>query len=273
MVAALEELAAGVWAWLQDRPRHGSTNSGVVVDEDGVTVVDCQLTPAGGAELAQAVERFELPVRRAVYSSSHAEFVGGSSAFWMAARYGRAQTSALLDQPPNLEAFQRLYPADAHAFDEDFTTRPVSHTVDTAAWLSPSVCAVPLSGQQSENLVVAVPAQGVVFAGALGCFGVTPNAFDGDPAAWADALGELDELGSTIVPGIGPVGGADETLALQAYLYACVEADGDVAAIPAGPWDSWPDRHLDAVNVERAAMLAADDLSTPPSMLRLLGMS
>jgi len=59
---------------------------------------------------------------------------------------------------------------------------------------------------------------------------------------------------------------------LQAYLYACVEAEGDPDAIPEGPWDGWRDRHLDAVNVERAAMLAVGDTSVPPSMLRAFGL-
>jgi cyclase len=271
MAASLERLAPGVLAWLHDRPGHGRTNTGVVVEGDGATVVDCQLTPAAAAEVAAELEG--VAVRRVVYSSSHAEFTGGSKVFWMAARYGRAQTSALLDQPPNLEVLRRLHPADAGAFDDGFATRPVSHTVDTPAWLTEAVCALPATGQQAENLVAVVPAADVLFAGAMACFGVTPNAFDGDPAAWADALGELGELAPVIVPGIGPVGGPDDVVALQAYLYACVDAEGDPAAIPPGPWDAWPDRHLDAVNVERAALLATGDHTVPPTMLHLLGLS
>ena len=46
-------------------------------------------------------------------------------------------------------------------------------------------------------------------------------------------------MATAIVPGIGPVGGADDVLALQAYLYACVDAEGDPSAIPEGPWDEW----------------------------------
>ncbi len=121
--------------------------------------------------------------------------------------------------------------------------------------------------------MVLVPSADVVFAGAMCAFGVTPNAFDGDPGGWADSLAEVGELASTIVPGIGPVGGPDDVLALQAYLYACVEAEGDPSGIPDGPWERWTDRHLDEVNIERAAMLAAGDLSVPPSMLRAMGLA
>lgn len=270
--AVLEPLGDGVSAWLQSPPGHDHPNAGIVVEGDGITVVDTLVVPSQAAALLAAVESPELPVRRAVYTSSHVEQVGGSTVFWKAARYGRPLTSALLDQPANPTTLQRLHPELADELAEP-ATRPVSHVVDTSAWLSQAVCAVPTAGQQRQNLVALVPAADVLFAGAMCAFGVTPNAFDGDPAAWADALGELAELAGTIVPGMGPVGGADDVLALQAYLWACVEAEGDEGAIPSGPWDAWPDRHLDAVNVQRAAMLAAGDDGVPPAMLELVGLA
>lgn len=270
--AELVPVADGVHAWLQRPPGHSTTNAAVVVDDDGLTVVDTLCVPSQSAALGAALDRFGLPVRRAVYTTSHVAYTGGSPTFWMAARYGRSHTSAMLDQPVNADAFGRLHPSVADEFAE-LVTRPVSHTVDTAAWLSATVCVVPTQGENQQNLVVLLPERGVLLAGAMACFGVTPNAFDGDPLAWADALGELGDLAPVIVPGIGPVGGPDDVLALQAYLYACADAEGDPSRIPTGPWDAWPDRHLDEVNVERAAMLAAGDDGVPPSMLRLLGLA
>jgi len=268
----LIELGDGVLVWAQSPSSHDAPNVGIVVDDDGLTVVDTLLVPSQADAALAGIEGFGLPVRRAVYTSSHIECVGGSSRFWMAARYGRPQTSAMLDQPANPATLQRLHPAHADEL-ADVATRPVSHMVDTAAWLTARVCAVPTQGQMAQNLVALVPEADVLFAGAMACFGVTPNAFDGDPGAWADALGELGDLAGTVVPGIGPVGGADDVLAQQAYLWACVDAEGDASAIPEGPWDRWPDRHLDEVNVERAAMLAAGDDGVPPSMLRLVGLA
>jgi len=231
--------------------------------------------PSQVAPFEAALERFGVPVKRAVYTSSHLEFVGGSPAFWMAARYGRSQTSALLDQPANIAVLQKLHPAFADELEllAERPTRPVSHTVDVGAYLTESHLVVPTGGQMRENLMVLVPPAEVLFAGAMCAFGATPNAFDGDPLAWADALVDVMDLAPTIVPGIGPIGTADDVVALQAYLYACVDAEGDVHKIPAGPWDAWTDRHLDEVNVERAAMLAADDDNVPPSMLRLVGLA
>jgi cyclase len=270
--ARLDELGEGVYVWMQRPPGHDRPNAGVVVEADGITLIDTLLVPTQATTLAEAIVPLGGPVRRVVYTSSHAEQVGGSAVFAFAARYGSPQTSLRLDQPPNTMALSRLHPQVADEFGEEFTTRPVSHTVDAAAWLTERVCMVPTRGPSDENLVAFVPSADVVFAGALGSFGVTPNCFDGDPLVWADALGELAELAGRFVPAVGPVGGADDLLALQAYLWSCAEAGGDPSRLGSGPWDNWTDRHLDVVNVERAAMLAAGDRSVPPSMLRLLGL-
>ena len=272
MTGTLRELGEGVFAWLQDHPGSGRPNAGIVVDTDGLTLVDTLTTASQWGPLADAVEAFGQPLRRVVLTSSHVPYVGGTNRFWTAARYARSQTSAHLDQPPNLEGWRRLFPDLASEFTDDFTTRPVTHVVDEAAWLTPRVLAVPVTGQQLQNLVVQVPDAGVLFAGAMCAFGVTPNAFDGNPDTWADQLTAMTDWGPTIVPGIGSIGGPNDVVALQAYLWACAEADGDPAAIPDGPWDTWTERDLDVVNIERAAMLAAGDEGVPPSMLARLGL-
>jgi glyoxylase-like metal-dependent hydrolase (beta-lactamase superfamily II) len=269
--AEMIALGEGVAVWRQHPHRHGRPNAGVVVDDDGITLIDTLLVPSQAQALAESLVGFGTPVRRVVYTSSHAEQVGGSSVFAFAGRYGTPQASLRLDQPANTDALARLYPDVAEEFTE-FTTRPVSHMVDAAAWLTERVCMVPTRGASEENLVAFVPSADVVFAGAMCTFGVTPNCFDGDPLAWADALGELAELAGRFVPGLGPVGGPEDLLCLQAYLWACAEANGNLAALAGGPWDDWTDRHLDAINVQRAAMLAAGDPSVPPAMLTMLGL-
>jgi len=270
----LEPVAPGVWAWIgTDRDGRPGPNAGVVVEDDGITLVDALAAPTVARALNQSLTRFGVPVRRLVYTSSHVASVGGSAVFWMAARYGRPQTSALLDQPVPLDAYRRLVPDHAAEFDERFQTRPVSHTIDQAAWLTPAVCAVPVAGHQEQNLVVLVPSAGVCFAGAMVASGVTPNAYDGDPEAWADTLGELADQAQVIVPGTGPVGDASTLAVQQAYLYAVTDAAGDPRRIPDGPWDEWSQRDLDEVNVERAARLAAGDDGVPAAMLRRLGLA
>jgi len=279
----LQPIAPNVWAWIGAGSGSDAGNAGVIVEDDCITVIDTLMAPSAARALNNTLaERFGLPIKHVVYTSSHLESVGGSAVFWMAARYGRTQTNVLLDQPAPIEAYLRLAPEFAHDYDTNprtaevpFATRPVSHVVDVAAWLTPMVLALPVSGQQSENLVILVPSAGVMFAGAFVSIGTTPNAWDGDPVTWADTIGELTEqVGTTgvVVPGRGPIGATRHLQLLQAYLYACDDAEGDPSRIAAGPWDDWTGRDLDAVNVERAARLAVGDRGVPRTMLERLGL-
>jgi glyoxylase-like metal-dependent hydrolase (beta-lactamase superfamily II) len=248
----------------------GVTNAGVVVESDGVTVIDTLIGGTRTEACAAAIEALGPPVRRVVLTSSHVPYVGGAGRFRLAAVYGTRQISAHLDQPPNIDGYRRLYPDVADQFD-DMAARAVSHVVTDAAWLTPAIIAVPTTGQIEQNLVVQVPGASVVFAGAMCSFGVRPLAFDGDPAAWADALDRIVELGAIIVPGQGPVGTAAEVRVLQQYLRACVAAAGDVRRLDSGPWNRWACPEFDVVNVERAALIASGEREVPPSMRPLLG--
>lgn len=268
----LDLLVPGVYAWLQLPGLPGRANAGVIVDEDGITVVDTLLTPSQWMPLGDAVDALGSPVRRVVLTSSNAEYSGGTRRFRTAAVYGRPQASTHLDQPANPDILRRLYAAFADEIDDDFATRPVSHVVDAPVQLTPAAAAIPMCGQQEENLVVVVASAGIVFAGAMCSFGVTPLAHQGNPAVWADALDGLLDLAPIVVPGHGPIGGEEEVRELQGYLRACVAARGDPSRVGPGPWDGWTARDHDAINVERAAMLALGNDGIPPSFLQRLGL-
>ena len=272
MSGTLQPLATGVLAWLADAPDHDNPNMGAVLAADGVTVIDAATTPAQAAAFGAAIaELTPLPVRRLVLSSSHIGHVGGSTSFPLAAVYGSGQTSHLLDQEANPDVWARLHPAHAPAFAE-LTTRPVSHTVAEAAHLCAASIAVPLGGQQFENLAVQVPGANVVFMGALGAFGVTPLGFDADIPAWIDSLEQLKAWGELFVPGHGQIGGHEEVSLLQEYLQAVLDADGVVQNLAAGPWHQWANPEFHEINVERAAMLGRGDPSPPPRLRALLGL-
>ncbi len=268
----LVPLAPGVYAALSDRPAHGQANAGVVVESDGATVIDTLMVASQWEPFGAAVDALGHRVPRTVITSSHVEFCGGTSRFRLSAVYGTAQASALLDQPAPVEVFRRMYPDQAAQFGHEFATRPVTHVVAEAVQLTPAVLVVPTGGEMLQNLVAVVPGADIAFAGAMCSFGVIPAAYDGDPAAWAEALDQVVELAPIIVPGHGPIGGEEEVRELQAYLRACVAAEGDVTAVEAGPWEQWPGQDWTPINVERAAMLAEGDPTPPPRLVARLGL-
>ena len=270
----LHELADGVFVWLLAGGETGVANAGVIVEDDGLTVVDTLMVRSQWEPFAAAVGELGLPVRRCVLTHAHIDHVGGTRAFPAAAVYATPATSWALDQPMPVDAYKVFMSAFADEFDDlaELGTRPVTHEVEGAASLTPRVELLTASGHTAGDLMVLVEDADVCFAGDLCFFGVTPLAFQGDPAAWADTLDVLSELADVIVPGHGPVGGAAEVRDLQAYLRACVAAEGDPTRIGPGPWDAWIDREeRDAINVERAALLATGRDEMPQSMLKAIG--
>jgi len=271
----LEALADGVWVWVQPGGDSGVSNAGVVADDDGLTIIDTLMVRSQWEPFAAAVAALGAPVRRVVLTHAHIDHVGGTKLFPLASIYASPQTSALLEQPPLTDAYKAFMPAFAHEFDDlaETGTRQVTHEVDGPAQLTTRVELLPASGHTDGDLMALVADADILFAGDLCFFGVTPLAFQGDPAVWADVLDTLPDLASTIVPGHGPVGGETECNALRDYLRACVDAQGDPSAVPSGPWDSWREPERVHINVERAAMLARGDNAMPPSMLKAIGMA
>ena len=272
---SLTELADGVFAWLQPRGRTGVSNAGVVVAADGITVIDTLMVRSQWEPFAEAVKAFDRPVRRTILTNAHIDHVGGTKAFPASAMYASPQTSELLDLEMPTQAYCNFMPEFADELTElaEIGTRPVTHIVDGAAQFTERIELLPAAGHTSGDLLVLIADADVCFTGDLCFFGVTPLAFQGDLELWADVLDAVAELADILVPGHGPIGGEEQLRDLQRYLRACVDARGDAAAIGPGPWDGWAERDRDAINVERAALLAAGKDEVPPSMLRAMGFS
>jgi len=283
----LTTVAQGVAAWLPsspggpgaDRPPDpGHPNAAVVIDADGLTLVDTLLAPSQYLPFGDAVDALAegagVPIRRVVLTSSTIDHVGGTSRFWQAGFYGTQQISEHLDQPPTVEILRRLYPEQAAELTDDLRTHPVTHVVTEPALISAAVQVEPIRGPLEQCLIAHLPAVGIVLAGAVATFGMAPLCYQGDPAGWADDLDRVLAMGDVVVPGHGPVGGPDDVRALQAYLQACVAAAAaGTTTLAAGPWDTWSGRDNDVINVERAGLLAQGRDEVPPSMLARAGLS
>ena len=65
--------------WLQPGGESGVSNAGVVIDDDGITVIDTLMVPEQWQPFAAAVNALGLPVRRVVLTHAHIDHAGGTA--------------------------------------------------------------------------------------------------------------------------------------------------------------------------------------------------
>src|SRR3977135_3408982 len=103
---SLTELGDGIYAWLQPGGESGVANAGVVVDDDGITVIDTLMVRSQWEPFAAAVAALGAPVRRVVLTHAHIDHVGGTRAFPMSKVLASPQTSTLLEGEMPLDAYK-----------------------------------------------------------------------------------------------------------------------------------------------------------------------
>lgn len=262
-------LADNVLYWPGSEGRGpGCTNMGVVIDSDGITVIDTGMVASQWQPFAEAVRELGAPVRRVILTSGDIWHVGGTRAFPNAAIYATPSVSELLDQPLAVDAYRAFMPEFADEFDVLALTgtRTVTHLIDAPAVLTELIEVIPAPGHTIGDCIVLVPDADVCFLGSLLSVGARPLCFSGNPKEWSETLASVRDFATRFVPGRGAVGTRADLDAMRAYLDACVAARGDVAALAAGPWSAWGDARFDHVNVECAALRERGDGGLPPTM-------
>jgi glyoxylase-like metal-dependent hydrolase (beta-lactamase superfamily II) len=272
MVATLEPLADGVYAWVHDVRDRFTCNVGVVVGDDALTVVDASGIPSSYDALVGELRRFRRPVARLILTHAHGDHVAGAASLVPGEIVASRACAESLAGPPLVAALQALHPTVAAELGELAHPEP-TRLLDDGTQLDPRVRVELLGGHTKGDLVVRVDDAGVVFAGDLCFFGHVPLGIGADFRAWAASLAKLRGVASRIVPGHGPIGGRAELEIVETYLAAVLDAATRGTPIPEGPWSAWWDPWADRIpgavhriNVEQAT--APDAL--PPTLLELL---
>jgi glyoxylase-like metal-dependent hydrolase (beta-lactamase superfamily II) len=201
------KLAEGAYAYTAE----GDPNSGIVVGDDGVMVIDTQATPDMAQDvIARVREVTDKPVKYVVLTHYHAVRVLGASAYGADHVIASRGTLDLIeergrqDMESEIQRFPRLF----QGVDSIPGLTWPTIVFDTGMTLFMGDLEVRIEhlgrGHTKGDTVVWLPKDKVLFAGDLVEYGATPYTGDAYLTDWPATLDAVEALGArAIVPGRG----------------------------------------------------------------------
>ena len=204
---SFEEIADNVYAYTAE----GDPNSGVIVGDDGVLVMDAQATPVQAQKLIDRIRTVtDKPIKYLVLSHYHAVRVLGASA------YGAEQIIASQPTYDNIvERGQQDFDSEVGRFPRLFdqvetvpglTWPTITFEKKMSIWLGKrEVQLLHLGRSHTKGDIVAwIPDCKVCFAGDMVEYGATPYTGDAYLREWPTTLDNLMALGAEkMIPGRG----------------------------------------------------------------------
>lgn len=232
----MKEVADGVYAYIQLEGGWCLNNAGVLTGSDGTVVVDTVATVSRAARLREAIERIGAsPVRTLVNTHHHGDHTFGNDAFGAvtivahhAARKEMADTGLGLTYLwPDVDWGEVRLALPTLTFQDRLTL----YTDDRQAEL---IHVGP--AHTTNDIVVWLPDDRVLFAGDVVMSGVTPFNLMGSVTGALSAVDKLRELGArTVIGGHGGVGGPELFDQTAAYLTWIQRLAADGAGRGLGP--------------------------------------
>ncbi len=189
----------------------GDPNSGFVVGDEAVLVVDAQATPVMAADvIAKIREVSDLPIRHLVLSHYHAVRVLGASAYKEAEIIASEGTAELIeergqqDYESEVGRFPRLFRAVESIPGLTRPTRVFSAPITIDLGGVTVAVSSPGRGHTAGDTVAWAESERVLFAGDLVEYGAAPYCGDAFLRDWPRTLAKLRRLNpEAVVPGRG----------------------------------------------------------------------
>ena len=219
----------------------GDPNSGIVIGDDAVMVIDTQATPAMAQDVIRRIrEVTDKPIRYVVLSHYHAVRVLGASAYKPEHIIASQDTRDLIvergeqDKASEIGRFPRLF-QNVESVPPGMTWPTLTFSGRMTLWLGKlEVQILQLGrGHTKGDTVVWLPQDKVLFSGDLVEFDATPYAGDAYFRDWPKTLDNIAALKpEKLVPGRGAAlqnaaevaSGLEGTRAFVSELYASVKA-------------------------------------------------
>ncbi|MCS6879508.1 MAG: MBL fold metallo-hydrolase [Geminicoccaceae bacterium] len=204
---SFEEIGPGLYAFTAE----GDPNSGVIVGDDCVMVVDAQATPLLAHRVIEKIrEVTDKPIRWLVLTHHHAVRTLGASAYRADQIVASAATRALVeergeaDMASEIGRFPRLFRGKETIPGLTWPTLAFSSAL--TVWLGSREVRIVHIGRAhtAGDTIVWLPKERVLFAGDTVEFGATPYCGDAHLAEWPEVLARLRALEPVaLVPGRG----------------------------------------------------------------------
>ena len=189
----------------------GDPNTGVVIGDESVMVIDTQATPVMAEDVIRRIrEVTDKPIKHVVMSHYHAVRVLGASAYGASEVVASEDTRDLIvergeqDMKSEIERFPRLFRAVETI--PGLTWPTITFKGELTLWLGKlEVRLIQLGrGHTKGDTVAWLPQQDILFSGDLVEYGATPYAGDAYFGDWPRTLDNVEALGAKkIVPGRG----------------------------------------------------------------------
>jgi glyoxylase-like metal-dependent hydrolase (beta-lactamase superfamily II) len=202
------QLSEHAWAYTAE----GDPNSGVVIGDDGVLVVDTTATPAMAQDLIARVRSVtDKPIKYVVLSHYHAVRVLGASAYGaqqiIASRgtYEMIRERGAQDMQSEIERFPRLFDAVESIPGLTWPTLVFEREITLFLGKLEVRISHPGPGHTRGDTIVWLPAERVLFSGDLVEYGAAAYTGDAQLEEWPATLDKLRALApDRLVPGRGP---------------------------------------------------------------------
>ena len=261
----LERLAEGIYAAIAERTGGAMSNAGIVDLGDETLVFDAFVTRAAARALRAAAEELTGRAPRFLINShAHGDHVWGNSVFRPEATiFATSATIAAMEaegsgdvDPDELKSFIEENEAALAAESDELTRANIEGNLYPRKWVyeelpvgvTPPTVALDSSlefrgeartvrlvsygrAHTAGDLALICPGDRIAFLGDLGFFQDQPPyiAPDGDVAAWASCLSDLEKLQVDVyVPGHGDIGGVEHLSAKRDFLQTVVDAAREV---------------------------------------------
>ena len=204
---SFDEIGAGLYAYTAE----GDPNTGVIVGDDAVMVIDAQATPAMAADVIARIAKItDKPVKFVLLTHYHATRTLGASAFKGAEILASDATRHLIaergkqDMDSEIGRFPRLF-RSVEAIP-GLTWPTMTFPDQASVWLGRREVRIIHVGRghTAGDVIAIVPDAGVVFSGDLVEYKSACYCGDAHFIDWLATLDHLAELqASALVPGRG----------------------------------------------------------------------